>query len=75
MQNGDILIHIDQTLSDTEIDQLLRDTSCAPGVVGACVSDRARHLMVVDFDGDETRPSRILHSVRQRGLGAEMIGL
>jgi hypothetical protein len=44
-------------------------------VVAACVSDRATHLMLVDFDGRETKSSAILQSVRQRGVGAEMIGL
>jgi len=75
MHNGDILIHIDNTLNDDEIDSLLRDTSHDRGVIGACVGERTRHLMLVDFDADETRPSTILHAVRSRGLGAEMIGL
>jgi hypothetical protein len=75
MYCGDILIHIDQTLDDDQINGLLRATSHDPGVLGACVSDRARHLMVVDFDAEQTKPSAILHAVRQRGLGAEMIGL
>jgi hypothetical protein len=75
MHQGDILIHIDRALGDDEIDRLLRDTSHDHGVVGACISDRTRHLMVVDFDGDATRPSAILHAIRHRGLSAEMIGL
>ena len=75
MYHGDIVIHIDQALNDEAIDRLLRDTSHDHGVVGACVGTRTRHLMIVDFDGRQTKPSSILHAVRQRGVGAEMIGL
>jgi hypothetical protein len=31
--------------------------------------------MVVDYDADAVRPSDIVHSVRSRGLHAQMIGL
>jgi hypothetical protein len=36
--------------------------------------DKARHLMLVDFDATALRPSTIVHAVRERGLHAEMIG-
>ena len=31
--------------------------------------------MVVDFDAEATKRSMILHGVRRRGIGAELIGL
>lgn len=74
MYDGDIVIHIHQTLDDDSIHGLLRETSHESGVLGACVSDRVRHLMVVDFDAKQTTPSAILQSVRQRGHRAEMVG-
>jgi hypothetical protein len=74
MYDGDIVIHLHQSLDDTAIHGLLRETSHDPGVRGACVSDRARHLMVVDFDAKQTTPSAILHSIRQRGHRAQMVG-
>ena len=75
MHNGDVLIHIDDSLDDQAINRLLRETGEHPGVIGACINERARHLMVVDFDAAVTKPSTILHSMRQRGIGAELIGL
>ena len=75
MHHGDILIHIDRTLSDDEINDLLRETSHDHGVVDACIGEKTRHLMVVDYNALETKPSIILHAIRQRGHSAEMIGL
>jgi len=75
MHNGDVLIHIDETLDDAALNSLLRETGENPGVIGACINERARHLMVVDFDAQVTKPSAILHSLRQRGIDAELIGL
>jgi len=74
MNYGDILIHIDETLDDDGIHILERELGSRSGVVSACVNDKARHLMLVDFDPYEVRPSSIVEAVRGRGLHAEMIG-
>lgn len=74
MYDDDIVIHLQQALEDDAIHGLLRETSDENGILAACVSDRARHLMVVDFDAKETTPSAILRSVRQRGHRAAMVG-
>ena len=75
MHTGDVLIHIDDSLDDLALNRLLRETGENPGVIGACINERARHLMVVDFDAEATKPSMILHGVRRRGIGAALIGL
>jgi len=74
MYYGDIVIHIDEALDDDGIRDLERDLGRERGVYSACVQEKARHLMVVDFDPSELRPSNIVHAVRGRGLHAEMIG-
>ncbi|MEE4110530.1 MAG: hypothetical protein V2I24_14355 [Halieaceae bacterium] len=75
MYNGDVLIHLDEAFDDQALHRLLRETGENPGVIGACINERARHLMVVDFDAEATRPSEILRGLRQRGVSAELIGL
>ena len=45
------------------------------GIYSACVGARTRHLMIVDFDPEDLRPSEIVHNIRDRGLHASMIGL
>ena len=74
MYVGDILIHIDENLDDARIHALERDLGDERGVYSACVAERRRHLMVVDFDPEQVRPSNIVYSIRNRGLHAEMIG-
>ncbi len=72
---SDIVIHIDQELADDAIHQLERDISFIPGVYSACVNDRARHLMLVDYDPQDIQATDLLGMVRSRGVGAELIGL
>lgn len=74
MYTGDIVIHIDENLDDERIHQLERELGDELGVYSACMHEKARHLMLVDFDAEAVRPSHILQSVRGRGLHAEMIG-
>lgn len=74
MHFGDIVIHIDEALDDDRIHTLERELGDERGVYSACVPERRRHLMLVDFDPEQVRPSNILYSVRNRGLHAEMIG-
>jgi hypothetical protein len=74
MYTGDIVIHIDEELDNDRIHDLERQIGDEHGVYSACMHEKTRHLMVVDFDGTEVRPSRIVQSVRGWGLHAEMIG-
>jgi hypothetical protein len=39
------------------------------------VNDRARHLLLVDYDPEGVKAGELLGLVRQRGVGAELIGL
>jgi hypothetical protein len=75
MYSADILIHIDESLDDERIHDLERSLVAEPGVLSACTHERARHLMLVDYDATQVMPSAIVRSVRGRGLHAEMVGL
>jgi hypothetical protein len=74
MYSGDIVIHIDEALDDSRIHALERDLADERGVYSACMHEKARHLMLVDYDATELQPSAIVQAVRDRGLHAEMIG-
>ena len=75
MYTGDIVIHIDEELDNDRIHDLERQMGYTRGIYSACMHERTRHLMVVDFDATEVRPSGIVQAVRSQGLHAEMIGL
>lgn len=72
---SDVLIHIDESLSDDAIHDLERDLGDLPGVYSACVNPRARHLMLVDYDPQGVQSGALLQRVRRHGVGAELIGL
>jgi hypothetical protein len=74
MYSGGIIIHIDENLDDDGIHTLERELSDEEGVYSACVHQKARHLMPVDFDSSVLQPSTIVHAVRNKGLRAEMVG-
>lgn len=75
MNCGDIVIHIDENLDDSSIHDLERRLSESTGIFSACVHEHRRHLMLVDFDPVDIKPSEIVSRVRNTGLHAEMIGL
>jgi hypothetical protein len=74
MHVGDIVIHIDEELDDRHILDLEKTLGEEHGIYSACVHENRRHLMLVDFDPENIRPSDIVHSVRRNGLHAEMVG-
>jgi hypothetical protein len=74
MYNGDIVIHIDENLDDHHIHALEQALGEEAGIYSACANEKARHLLLVDYDPHALRPSDIVHAVRERGLHAEMIG-
>lgn len=71
----DILIHIGENLDDSNIHQLEKQISFEPGIYSACINEKARHLMLVDYDPETVHATDILYQVKQNGLHAELIGL
>lgn len=72
---SDVVIHIDEELQDDDIYEIERDLAGLSGVYSACVNDRARHLLLVDYDPEDIHSSDLLGFVRQHGVGAELVGL
>lgn len=72
---SDVVIHIDESLDDNDIHELERDMASVQGVYSACVNERARHLMLVDYDPADVRAIELLALVREHGVGAELVGL
>jgi hypothetical protein len=72
---SDILIHIDEELDDDDIHDLELELSTMDGVYSACVNERARHLMLVDFDPRDIKATQLLRTVSLQGLHAELVGL
>ncbi|BAO45745.1 hypothetical protein [Thiolapillus brandeum] len=71
----DVLIHIDEDLDDANIHDIERDVSMIDGVYSACVHEKARHLLVVDYDPAIVATMNLLNPVQTRGLHGELVGL
>ncbi|MGD8589708.1 MAG: ATP-binding protein [Chromatiales bacterium] len=69
-----IVVHIDEKLSEDQLLNMEKDISLAGGVYSACVHERTPHLMVVDYDPMETQSIALLHNVQNHGVRAELIG-
>ena len=72
---SDVLIHIDESLDDDNIHEIEYELSQIDGVYSACVHEKARHLMLVDYDPLDVETGMLLDGVRRHGLHAELIGL
>ena len=72
--NANVVIHVDEELSDEHIHSLENQLARVPGIVSSCVNERARHLWVVDYDPRELRSAEVLNRIKSTGLHAELIG-
>jgi hypothetical protein len=69
-----VVVHIDENLSDREIHEVERRISTGDGVQAACVHQRTRHLMVVDYDAERIKSLQLLGELRSQGLHAALVG-
>lgn len=71
----DAVIHIDENLTDDAIHDIQADLSQIKGVYSACVNERARHLMLIDYDPGDIRAGMLLRELESHGVHAKLIGL
>ena len=72
--NANVVIHVDEELSDKNIHSLEHELAGVPGIVSSCVHERTRHLWVVDYDPRKLRSTEVLTKIKNTGLHAELIG-
>lgn len=71
---ANVVIHVNQDLSDADIINMEQKLSSVDGVVSACVHERTRRLWVIDYDPRQVNSGELLHRIRNSGLQAELIG-
>ena len=59
--NANMVIHIDEQLSDQEIWNMEKEPGEMEGVFFACVNENTPHLVVVDYDPRQTRSNQELN--------------
>lgn len=74
MKNSEVLVHIDETL-DSELGSSLSQNVCKhEGVNSAHLIDNLPHLMVVAYNPHKTKHPRVIDSVKNNGVHAQLIG-
>lgn len=70
----DVLVHINETLSAAQKNELEEDMRDVPGVVAPRFNSGQDHLMLVAFDSDKMNHALLLERVRAHGYQAQLIG-
>ena len=70
----DVLVHIDETLSAVQKNELEEDMRELPGVVAPRFNPGQDHLMLVAFNSDQVNYTSLLGRVQAHGYSAQLIG-
>jgi cell division protein FtsX len=71
----EVVIHIDESLSDDRRASLVDNLEERDGVEKARFTPGRDHLMVIDYDSNKLRTSDVLNFVKGENVGAELIGI
>jgi hypothetical protein len=69
-----INVHIDETVSGTEVDGLCREMKAAPHVRNVEMRPEKPHDMLVEFDEHQDVPMNVLGILKSHGLHADIVG-
>ncbi|MDH5184088.1 MAG: ATP-binding protein [Gammaproteobacteria bacterium] len=72
---ADVMIHVDETLSGSRQQELVDSMRQQKGVVAVGHHEEKSHLMVVEYNPDETDSTHLLSALKAEGVHAELIGL
>ena len=71
----DVMLHIDEDLGQHQRDHLEHHIRSQQGVVALGYNKQRPHLMIVEYNPEQTSARELLHTVTSQGLHAELIGL
>lgn len=71
----DVVIHIDESLTPAQRDDLLDGVRDYDGVLAVEAHENRPHLLVVKYDAEATESLDLLNKIKAGGLHAELIGL
>ncbi|MCW8929852.1 MAG: heavy-metal-associated domain-containing protein [Gammaproteobacteria bacterium] len=73
-KNVEIVVHIDETLSQPDLDELECSLCDDYGIEKVHINPTRRHLMLVDFSPENINSMQVLDYVKNKGVHAELIG-
>lgn len=72
---NEVVVHINEALDEDALHSLEEGVRHDAGVVSVGHNPENTHMIMVVYDSDVTRASSLLHSFRERGLHAQVVGL
>ncbi len=72
--DANVVVHIDENLTDEQIQKIEKQLSSVDGVMSSCVNVRTPHLFVIDYDPKLTHTGQLLQEVKNKHLSAQLIG-
>lgn len=72
--DANVVVHVDEELTDQQIHEMERELAGVPGIVSACVHVRTPHLFVIDYDPRSIHTGQLLQEVKNRHLNAQLVG-
>ena len=70
----EIVVHVDDVLGEAEQTELVSDLKKHGGVEEAHFTPGRAHLLVIDYDRDQTSAQDVLEQVKRDNLRAELVG-
>ena len=70
----EVLVHVDDALSDGQRSDLVGHLKGCDGVEDARFTPGRNHLMLVDYDRDQLHAQDVLGYVREAHTAAELVG-
>jgi hypothetical protein len=70
-----VIVHLSGDIGAAAPTGIARAIAAQPGVSRAEPSPKAKRLILVDYDPDSISAQRILRSVHDRGVAAQLVGL
>lgn len=72
---NEVMLHIDEALDEDALHSLEEGIRQDAGVVSVGHNPQKSHMIMVVYDSDATRASTLLHTLSERGLHAQVVGL
>lgn len=74
-QLNDVIVHVNEGLDEDTLHRLEDEVRQVAGVVSVGHNPEKPHTLMVVYDSDTTHASSLLHSFKERGLHAQVVGL
>ena len=69
-----VVVHINEYLDSDYLENLLLKIGSIEGVNYAKIQEERPHLMIVDYDSNQTKSSDVLNGVNSSGVHAQLVG-